>query len=161
VVQLVELGRWRLCPSFAVGWPPILSNWKTVRHKQADVSEQTDLCGRVLVGFMNCIILARLTFSNAVSSGSMAEAFLLREGGAVGTDTLRMLFTARVKCGSGSRHRGGAVDICARLDNCLVRYDLTYQDPCLYLQSLLVRPNTSRHLTHAAEICVECLPIWL
>ena len=77
----------------------------------------TDLCGRVVVGFMNCMILARLTFSKAVSSGSMAEAFLLREGGAVGTDTLKMLFTARVSCGLGSRHRGGAVDNYARSDN--------------------------------------------
>ena len=70
-----------------------------------------------MAGFMNCIIFARLTFSKAVSSGSIAEAFLLSEGGAVGTETLRILFAARVRCGSGSRHSGGAVDICARLDN--------------------------------------------
>jgi len=112
-----------------VGWAgavavmPIFCRWmasntfqlEMVRHKQMDVRRLTDLCGRVVVGFMNCIILARLTFSKAVSSGSIAEAFLFSEGGAVGTETLRILFTARVKCGSGSRHRGGAVDICARL----------------------------------------------
>src|SRR5882757_6660494 len=109
---------------------------KQVRHEQADASRRTNLWGRVLAGFMNCIILARLTFSSAFSSGSIAEAFLLREGGAVGTDTLRILFTARVKCGSGSRHSGGAVDICTRLDNRHNAWRSAYQDPCLDLQSL-------------------------
>ena len=103
---------------------------------------------------MNCMILARLTFSNAVSSGSMAEAFRLREGGAVGTDTLKMLFTARVKRGFGSRHRGGAVDNCARLGGWTNVDNLPYQDSCLDLQGLLVRPNTSRLLTHATDIRV-------
>ena len=57
----------------------------------------TNLYGREVVGLINCMILVRLSLSNAVSSGSIAEAFLLREGGAVGTETLRMLFTARVR----------------------------------------------------------------
>ena len=158
---MVVWGRWQLCPASVVGWPLILSNWGTVRHKQVNASGWTDFCGRVVAGFMNCIILARLTFSNAVSSGSIAEAFLLSEGGAVGTETLRILFTARVKCGSGSRHRGGAVDICTRLDNRPDAVRSTHQNSCLDLQSLLVRPNTPRLLIHATDVSVQRLPVRL
>jgi hypothetical protein len=57
------------------------------------------------------MIFARLTFSKAVSSGSMAEALRLSEAGAVGTETLSVLFAARTRYGSGSRQRGGAVAI--------------------------------------------------
>jgi hypothetical protein len=73
------------------------------------VEKITYVFGLLTEGLMKCRIFARLTFSNAVSSGSIAGAFRFNEAGAVGTDTLRVMFAARTRCGSGSRHRGGAV----------------------------------------------------
>jgi hypothetical protein len=68
-----------------------------------------DLC---CLGFMYCIIFARLALSVSCSSGSNVDALRFSDTGTVGVDTLRTLLAIRVKCGSGSRHNGAAVASC-------------------------------------------------
>lgn len=61
---------------------------------------------------MNWSSLVRLAFSVSSSSRSaIADALRFREFGTPGVETLRMLFTIRVNCGSGSKHNGCDVAI--------------------------------------------------
>ena len=61
----------------------------------------------VSLGFMNCITFARRALASSASSAALALRF--RDVGVDGVDTFIVAFTARVRCGSGSRQRGGAV----------------------------------------------------
>ena len=61
----------------------------------------------VSLGFMNCITFARRALASSASSAALALRF--RDVGVEGVDTFIVAFTARVRCGSGSRQRGGAV----------------------------------------------------
>ena len=66
-------------------------------------------------GAINESILLLLAFSGPSSSGSIAAAFLFRDGGIVGVDILKTLLTMRVRCGSGSRQSGWDVASCIKI----------------------------------------------
>lgn len=60
------------------------------------------------LGFMYCMILARRVRSIS-SSSSITAAFLFSDPGGVGAETRITVLAIRVRCGSGSKHNGGAV----------------------------------------------------
>ena len=97
---------------------------------------------------------ARRALSLSCSSGSKTEALRFNETGTVGVDTLRILFAIRVKCGSGSRHKGGAVATCAERQHRSKKLMTLEADqkPGFNLQCILIRPLIPRFLIEQTDV---------
>jgi hypothetical protein len=106
-----------LLPFCFLGWRLICDSYCRACQTRNDKRESTEAyfgaCDLCCLGFIYCMSFARRALSLSCSSGSKTDALRFNEMGTVGVDTLRILFAIRVKCGSGSRHKGGAVAICA------------------------------------------------
>lgn len=90
---------------------------------------------------MNCIHFARFALSVSSSTVSRAaEALRFKDTGTVGVDTLKTLFAMRVKCGSGSKHNGGAVAI----------YTISHSEAAIHQGSYWTRTKSRASISNAS-----------